>query len=255
MITTGVSNNSINPWGMLKTTEVGGFLDGESCSDVAEFPGYIFDGASVNFHGTPVVCGGCGEIFTTYSQNCYKFNNFGWQEFATMKDKRGHAAGVMYKDKFHVFGGGDLANAIVFQTSEIISIDGQVEYGPDLPTGVFAHKITAINATVSILSGGFTNVTNYSPLTWYFNHETAVFSSGPNLLEGRSTHGSAFIVDTVTKAKVVVITGGFNITNMKSTELLINGQWQSGTISLKTAKCLICLSEHWLLIYLSFFPT
>ena len=122
MITTGVSNNSINPWGMLKTTEVGGFLDGESCSDVAEFPGYIFDGASVNFHGTPVVCGGCGEIFTTYSQNCYKFNNFGWQEFATMKDKRGHAAGVMYKDKFHVFGGGDLANGIVFQTSEIISI-------------------------------------------------------------------------------------------------------------------------------------
>ena len=55
MITTGVSNSSINPWVISKKTEVGDVLNGESCSDMAEFPGYIFDGASVNFHGTPVV--------------------------------------------------------------------------------------------------------------------------------------------------------------------------------------------------------
>ena len=229
MITNGISNSSTLPFEISIKTEFGDVLNGESCSDAPDFPEHIFDAAFVNFHGTPVVCGGCGHgYFTTYYQECYKFTNFGWQEFASMKDKRGHAAGVMYKDKFHIFGGAD--GSIPFQTSEMISIDGQVEYGPDLPQWVFSHTIAAINATFSILSGGVTHASQYSPLTWYFNHETAVFSSGPNLLEGRITHGSATNVDTVTKAKIVVVTGGFNVTFMKSTEVLINGQWQPGTI-------------------------
>ena len=69
---------------------------------------------------------------------------------------------------------------------------------------------------------------SYSPLTWYFNHETNVFSSGPSLLEGRWGHGSATIVDKVTKAKIPMVTGGWY--GDRTTELLINGIWQSGTI-------------------------
>ena len=71
---------------------------------------------------------------------------------------------------------------------------------------------------------------SYSPLTWYFNHETNVFSSGPSLLQGRNSHGSATIVDKVTKAKIPMVTGGYNGGTLDSTELLINGIWQSGTI-------------------------
>ena len=71
-------------------------------------------------------------------------------------------------------------------TSEIISIDGGVEEGPDLPTAVQEHAITSFNSTVSILSGGMTSATNWSPLTWLYNHETQTFSSGPSLIEGRS---------------------------------------------------------------------
>ena len=229
MVTNGVSNLSVNPWVASNKTEIGDVLNGESCVDLADFPENIYDAAYTNFHdGTPVVCG--GAYLTTYYQKCYKFTNFGWQEFASMKEKRAHAAGCMYKDKFHIFGGGDATTFLFLNTSEIISIDGVVEYGPDLPTYVFAHKITAINATVSILSGGITSTDSYTAATWYYNHETAVFSSGPSLLEGRRNHGSTTIMDTVTKAKIVVVTGGFNVTNMKSTELLINGQWQQGTI-------------------------
>ena len=115
------------------------------------------------------------------------------------------------------------------QTSEIISIDGGVEYGPDLPTGVYGHAITSINATMSILTGGNTNVHYFSPLTWYFNHETKSFSSGPSLLVGRHGHSSATVVDKVTSAKIPIIAGGGNGVALNSTELLINGQWQSGT--------------------------
>ena len=96
-------------------------------------------------------------------------------------------------------------------------------------------QITSINSTVSLLSGGKTDYFNgYSPLTWYFNHETSIFSDGPSLLQGRREHGSATIVDKVTKAKIAVITGGdnSNFGKMDSTELLINGQWETGTSGL-----------------------
>merc|ERR1719203_1870671 len=162
----------------------------------------------------------------TYYQTCYKYSNTGWQQFASMNEKRQWAAGITYKNKFHVFGGYD---GSLSRTTELISINGVVEDGPILPKTVFAHAITSINSAVSLLSGGRTSATYYSPLTWYFNHETNVFSSGPSLLQGRNGHGSATIVDKVTKAKIPMVTGGWDgdIGELDSTELLINGIWQS----------------------------
>merc|ERR1711956_116909 len=107
-----------------------------------------------------------------------------------MNGKRYQAAGITYKNKFHVFGGSDGWRS---KTTELISIDGVVEEGPELPEAVWRHAITSINSTVSLLSGGWTDATSTSPLTWYINHETNVFSSGPSLLEGRWGHGSATI--------------------------------------------------------------
>ena len=97
--------------------------------------------------------------------------------------------------------------------------------------------MTAINDTVSLLSGGWTN--SSSAKTWYYNHDTEAFTSGPDLLEGRRRHGSAVNVDKVTNAKIVVITGGWNGNGkrMDSTEMLINGQWQTGTIQYRKQKC------------------
>ena len=78
---------------------------------------------------------------------------------------------------------------------------------------------------------------SFSAKTWYYNHDTETFTSGPDLLEGRNPHGSALNVDKVTKAKIVVVTGGYNGNGMDSTELLINGQWQTGTIQCREQKC------------------
>ena len=153
-----------------------------------------------------------------------------------MNEKRWLAAGITYKNKFHVFGGSDGSRS---KTTELISIDGGVEDGPELPEAVYSLAITSINSTVSILSGGWTG--SYSPRTWYINHETNVFSAGPSLLEGRNRHGSATIVDKVTKEKIPMVTGGWNGDYMDSTELLINGMWQPGTNQLKK-QYLICSS-------------
>jgi hypothetical protein len=144
-----------------------------------------------------------------------------------MKEKRVFFAGVMHKNKFHVFGGYGGSRS---KTTELISIDGGIEDGPQLPEAVCQNAITSITSTVSLLSGGQTYASLYSPLTWYFNHETNVFSSGPSLLKGRLYHGSATVVDKVTKAKIPMVSGGRGDGGvyLDSTELLINGQWQSG---------------------------
>ena len=222
MITTGSPRSSAT-----RTTEVVDVVTGETCADLADFPFQISSAVGGNLDGTPVVCGGGGG--GGYLKTCYKITNAGWQQFAIMKEKRYIAAGVVHKNKLHVFGAA--GSFLLLQTSEIISIDGGVKYGPELPEAVLRHAMTSINSSVSILSGGQISATNYSPLTWYFNHETNVFSSGPSLLEGRYEHASATCVDKVTKEKIPMVTGGWgNAGRLGSTELLINGMWQSGTI-------------------------
>ena len=225
MITTGL------PHSLSTKTEILDVVSGETCVDLDDFPLYNRGAVGANLYGTPVVCGGAYE---TYFRKCYKFINGAWQEFASMKNKRWLAAGVMYKKTFHIFGGRTDGSGL--QTSEIISIDGGVEYGPDLPSGVSDHAITSVNASVSILTGGRLNAYFFSHLTWYFNHETKSFSSGPSLLQGREAHSSATVVDKVTNGKIPIVAGGSgNGVVLDSTELLSNGQWQSGTIQCKRA--------------------
>ena len=162
MITTGRPDSSA------RKTEVVDVVNGESCANLVDFPLDLWGAVGASLHGTPVVCGGSNP----YYQTCYKYTNTGWQQFASMKEKRGHFAGVMHKNKLHVFGGYDGGSRS--KTTELISIDGGVEFGPELPEALYWHAITSINSTVSLLSGGVTSATTYSPLTWYFNHETNV---------------------------------------------------------------------------------
>ena len=214
--------------------EVVDVVSGETCADLVDISYPIYQAMGANLHGTPVVCGGSFSSTSTHYQECHKFTNGEWQEFAIMNEKRVAAAAIMHKNKFHVFGG---MNGYSSQTSELIGIDGGVEYGPELPTALTLHAITSINSTVSILSGGSTYGNSWSPLTRYFNHETNSFLPGPDLLEGRRSHSSATCVDKVTKAKIPIVTGGWGNgdVTLNSTELLINEQWQPGTIQCKKA--------------------
>ena len=213
--------------------EIVDVANGVSCSNLADFPLDPYSAVGANLDGTPVVCGG-GVGSSNYSEKCFRLKNSVWEEFVSMKDQRGKAAAVVHNDKLHVFGG---YNGSYLQTSETINLDGEVSYGPNLPTAVNAHAMTKINDTVSLLTGGWTN-TN-SAQTWYYNHDTESFTSGPDLLDGRRYHGSAMNVDKVTKAKIVVVAGGcceWNTNYLDTTEILVNGQWQAGTIQYRKQK-------------------
>ena len=146
----------------------------------------------------------------------------------------------MYNKTLHVFGG--RYGNYKFITSETINVDGVVSGGPYLTEAVYGHAITPINDTVSLLSGGSTSGNSYSTKTWYYNHDSETFTTGPYLLGGRYRHGSAISVDKVTKAKIAIVTGGWNGNYMDSTELLIKGQWKTGTIHRGKQDVLICSS-------------
>ena len=213
-------------------TEIVDVENGVSCPDMADFPVQLYAAVGANLDGTLVLCG--GRSGSTYSDKCYRLKNGTWEEFATMNEKRSFVAGVIHNDKLHVFGG--YSGSSNLQTSETINVDGVVSDGPDLPTALYWQAMTSINDTVSILSGGLTNTNSYSAKTWYYNHDTETFTSGPDLMEGRSYHGSALNVDKVTKSKIVVVTGGYKSGYLDSTEMLINGQWQTGTIQCRKQK-------------------
>ena len=229
MITSGY------PYSSARKTEILDVANGLTCSDMAAFPVGLFGAVGANLGGTPVVCG--GRFLTGYLEKCFRLTNSVWEEYASMKEKRAHAVAVMHNDKLHVFGGTPNGSSRL-QTTEIINVDGEVSDGPDLPTAVYYHAMTKINDSVSLLSGGKTNAEDYTAKTWYYNHDTEIFTSGPDLLEGRRVHGSALNVDKVTKSIIVVITGGDgNGNRMDSTEMLINGQWQTGTIQCRKQNC------------------
>ena len=233
MIATGNSGTVWNPTSGTKT-EIVDVVSGVTCSDLADFPVEFLAGTTgANLDGTPIVCGGALPS-SEYLDKCYRFTNGVWEDFTSLKEGKKSATAVVYNRKLHVFGG--RGGYSKFKTSEIINVDGGVSYGPELPRIVSEHAMTSINDTVSIISGGslgnYQAVDYFTNQTWYYNHETESFTPGPNLLEGRELHGSATNVDKVTKAKVAVVAGGYNgaSTRLDSTELLINGQWQTGTV-------------------------
>ena len=241
MVTTGLPTSSA------MKTEIVDVANGVSCSDMADFPAVLNGAVGANLDGTLVVCSGY-ESSIGYSDKCFRFINAAWEEFATMKEKRYaiQAAGVVYNKKLHVFGGISSGSSALL-TSETINIDGVVSDGPDMPTGVWKHAMTTLDDTVSIFSGGWNPIANtYSARAWYYNHDTEAFTSGPDLLVGRSNHGSATNVDKVTKLKIAVVTGGYRNGNLDSTELLINGQWQTGTIQYRRQNVIICSSAIFL---------
>ena len=145
MITTGP------PYSSARKTEIMDLANGLTCSDLADFPVDLADAVGANLDGTPVVCGGIRAYTWITLKKCYRFTNDGWEEFASMKEKRYEAAGVMYNKKLHVFGGTEHLNgSSILQTSETINVDGEVRDGPDLPRGVHRHAMTTINDTVSL---------------------------------------------------------------------------------------------------------
>ena len=146
-----------------------------------------------------------------------------------MISRRYGAAGIVLAKSFVIFGGKDGSGE--FSSTEIITEEGQVSPGPEMPTAIYQHAIAGVNATTSILTGGRTSRSTSRSSTWYFNHVSQEFQPGPSLITGRRRHASGTIQDQETKEDIVAVVGGYNYDIQRfldSTEFLINGKWTQG---------------------------
>ena len=119
----------------------------------------------------------------------------------------------------------------MFNSSEFILPNGESEAGPNLPIGLINHAMVNINETISLLIGGQSGSDGVvSNKTWYFNHISQEFSEGPDLNIGRYGHSANVILDSVSKEKIVVVTGGHDNENRitNSTEILQGENWNLG---------------------------
>ena len=198
------------------------------CEDLQDFPVELAYAVGANLASTPVICGGFFYDGSHQSSDkCFKYGEGGWQHFASMIEKRVSAAGIVYNNALHIFGGDNWDTSTTLQSSEIVKKDGSTTEGPQLPTPVYGHAIASINSTVSIITGGRKNShTHSSDKTWYFNHASQEFQPGPNLLEARHGHSSGTVTDQETKEKMAIIAGGHGY--LDSTERLVNGEWKTG---------------------------
>ena len=227
-----------------KKTEVIDFADSNvKCEDLEDFPMETQAAVGANLVSTPIICGGLFYNGSHHSSDvCFKYMKGGWQQFATMIERRTWAAGIVYDNALHIFGGYDQDTNTILQSSEIVKEDGNLTEGTQLPKPIYAHAIASINSTVSIITGG----NSYSDKTWYFNHASQEFQPGPNLLEGRYHHSAGYVIDQETKEKMAIISGGYNIDisegnvdiiYLDSTEMLMNGQWMTGKTHTESNTC------------------
>ena len=155
-----------------------------------------------------------------------------------MTSRRYFSAGISHAQSFIIFGGNEVGGRGALKSTEIIT-EESVRRGPEMPVKVFRHAVADVNETTSILTGGCTDgigVEQFRNLnkTWFFNHVSQQFQTGPHLITGRYDHTSATMQDKVTMENIVAVFGGFKGTTpdayLDSVELLINGEseWQQG---------------------------
>ena len=90
-------------------------LDGEdgTCQDLEDFPILLSHAVGANLGSSPVICGGQesnaksinNEIDTCFKLIKGNYNELQWKPFTTMSDKRAVAAGLVYQNTLHIFGG------------------------------------------------------------------------------------------------------------------------------------------------------
>ena len=148
-----------------------------------------------------------------------------------MISRRSGAAGIVLANTFIIFGGKDSTGSGKLSTTEIVTEEGQVTPGPEMPVAVHGHSIASLDEKTWILTGGGTSTSGASDVTWIFDHVSQEFQQGPPLITERKYHASATLQDQDTKENIVAVVGGYNYGGgvLDSTEFLRNGEWSPGT--------------------------
>ena len=147
-----------------------------------------------------------------------------------MTSRRYGAAGIVLAKSIEIFGGNVGEEPFKLNSTEIITEEGQVTPGPEMPVALYYPSIASLDEKTLILTGGITSTTASTVETWFFDPVSQEFQQGPPLITGRRLHSSATLQDQDTKENIVAVVGGYNSDGyiFDSTEFLRNGEWSPG---------------------------
>ena len=175
-----------------------------------------------------IICGG----YTPHNNKCYqlKKEEQSFELVHTMEEKRYHAKSILVHGKMLVLGGytgNSMTRTAEFINNQILN-DTEFNLNIELPEPVFSHTIHNINKMTSILIGGYTTTTSESKKTYFYNHASNKWTSGPKLINGRMSHTAGVLFDHDTREQHIAVVGGWGL---DSVELLLHGKnvWKLGT--------------------------
>ena len=99
--------------------------------------------------------------------------------------------------------------------------------GTELPYALSSHAMINMENKNTMIIGGYTE-SGRTAQTHTYNHYHKIWSVGPSLIQARYWHAAGIVTDEATMDTYPIVTGGWNINQLKSTEILKGHTWSSG---------------------------
>ena len=181
-----------------KTTEVIDMDDPSNiCSNLADFPVGQFGTSGVGLVDNQwpfLVCGGCSQD-SELNKNCYSIG-FNPEPVAKLSESRCLASSIVFNTTTMWITGGLNSNSVaerpILSSTELVSITGMTEMGPDLPTPLNGHcSIKISDSNVFIIGGqSSTDISdNGLKSTIYYDFAQNTWIDGPEMTQARSAFG------------------------------------------------------------------
>ena len=195
----------------------------------------VTDATGGLINNTPLICGGF-SFTSSSSDTCYSLKENDVTATAQMLANRTYAASIVHYENFlWITGGRDMELSLVHSSSEFIEAGKNNSVaGTNLPRPLTWHAMVAVEKDLTMVIGGLSlNWGNWywtddSNVTYYFDHSSQQWSSGPPLIIGRHGHAAFLVTDEISNENMVVVAGGSYLESLNSTEILRDGKWIEG---------------------------
>jgi len=215
--------------GLKDNSQVVDIITGTKCSlppSGVSYPFRVSDGTGTTIDGIPLICGGyIGG--GNYLRECYTFDKTSnsWSVFANMIHGRAFNSGSVLNGKFWVTGG---YTDTTKESTELISMDGTVEAGPNLPSpGRWGHSmVTLHDGRVMILGDGTDPLKNKVSI---YDSNTDTFEDGPDLIYSREHAGAILFRSAKHNNRHVVLVAGGKTEKVEVFDYTTASSWEEIT--------------------------
>ena len=200
-------------------------VDGLASTATAQCPVKIQDFPVPSRGNTAVLVGErhpvfCGGLFADIPSNlCYELlDDFTWKFIAHMKHARFHPSSIAVNDTTMLVIGGRKAH----YTSEYVSLNGQVQMGPNLPRPIYAGCFVKIDDNKAIMIGGSKGrgTEKLEKSTFFFNIQQMNWKRGPDVAISGLLQSCGLLLDGYDSSSKMVFKVGHQKHDAGITEML-----------------------------------